>query len=375
MYSTIRPDSNLANTSRGTPLLRILFFEITSRCNLQCAHCRRLDTTNNNCESDLSTVEIFKIIDSIAHYSKPLLIISGGEPLCRPDVFEILRYASQQQQLSLALASNGTLIDAEIAKQLKKNSVQRVSISMDGGDAETHNAIRKIPDAFDLSLQGIQHLKNAKISFQLNFTIIKRNKHHIKSIHRLAKEVGADALHYFLLVPVGCGAEIAETDMLSPQECEDVMNEIFQLSKKEFLPIKVTCAPQYYRVVAQNESAVARSKRSVSASASGLSDAPSMHSFTKGCLAGTSVCFVSHKGDVFPCGYLPVKCGNILETPFSKIWEESIVFSELRNPTLLKGKCGQCEYAYICGGCRARAFYATNDYLSSEPFCCYSLTR
>lgn len=328
---------------------KIIFFETTSSCNLNCVHCRRSDISNNS-NKDLSTDEIYHIIDSISDYAKPMFILSGGEPLVRDDIFDIVNYA-QNKGLQIALATNGTLIDEEMALKIKESGIRRVSVSLDGASAQTHDSIRKIDGAFDRSLKGIENLKANGISFQLNFTIIKDNQSEIEDVYKLAIELKADALHYFLLVPVGCGAEIADSQMLSPQECEEAMNKIYELSKKEEIFIKPTCAPHYYRIAAQNENLPIQ---------------------TKGCLAGQSVCFVSHKGEVFPCGYLPLSSGNLLEKSFKEIWENSEIFNQLRNPDLLIGKCGVCEFKQICGGCRARAYFKSGNFLSEEPYCFYN---
>ena len=187
----------------------------------------------------------------------------------------------------------------------------------------------------------------------------------------LGEQVGAVAVHYFLLVPVGCGEEIAEDQMLTANEVEDRLKLIDALQQKTELQIKPTCAPHYYRIIRQQAAAEHRPqpKRNDGSRHGAL------HSITKGCLAGTAVCFVSHEGEVFPCGYLPVVAGNVQTTDFGQIWKESNLFRELRDPDKLTGKCGPCEFKTVCSGCRARAYYEFNDYLAEEPYCTYEPKR
>ena len=196
----------------------------------------------------------------------------------------------------------------------------------------------------------------------------------------LAKGLGAVALHLFLLVPVGCGVEIAEDQQISPEQYEGVLEWLYDAELAGGIELKATCAPHYFRIVRQRQAEDRRSglsrpqpashHRQQHAGGDGRSGHP-MNAMTKGCLAGTGVCFVSHRGEVFPCGYLPVEAGDIRQQPFREIWEESPLFVELRDPELLRGKCGLCEFKGICAGCRARAYGTTLNYLDEEPFCTY----
>ena len=196
---------------------------------------------------------------------------------------------------------------------------------------------------------------------QINTTIARHNAEQLAGIYELARTVGAVAFHAFMLVPVGCGVQIADDQMLSPARYEEILNEFYDLSRRGELQLKATCAPHYYRIARQR------------ARAEGI--APSgpregMAAMTRGCLAGTAVCFVSHKGQVFPCGYLPVEAGNVRTRDFAEIWRESPLFRTLREDAL-GGKCGACEYRTVCGGCRAPGYYATGDFLAEEPYCSY----
>ena len=343
-------------------------------------------------KEDLSTEEGFKLIDQIVEFSNPILVLSGGEPLYRRDIFDLATYGINKG-LRLSLATNGTLIDSKMADKIRDTGFARVAISLDGGNAATHDKFRAIPGSFNKAVEGIKNLIERGVSAQINTTIAKHNYKELPEILDLALKLGVDALHTFLLVPVGCGVDIAEDQMVSADTYEEILNWFYDQSKLHPIDLKATCAPHYFRVRAErilkekkaglkptpfiphgtrlkaghvDKVTIPKSGGTVKASTHGLS------AMTKGCLAGTGVCFISHKGEVFPCGYLPAKAGDVRKEPFKDIWHFSKVFGNLRNPDLLKGKCGICEFKHICLGCRARAYSATGDYLDEEPFCSYN---
>ena len=363
---------------------RLVFWETTAGCNLACIHCRRITVADQLLPQDLTTGEAFDLIDQIAAFARPIFVLSGGEPLFRPDIFDIARHASDAG-LIVALATNGTLIDAVVAREIRDSGVQRVSISFDGADAPTHDIFRGA-GAFDRAIAGMQHLRAAGVPYQINTTVAKHNVDQMPQTLALAHTMGAQALHLFLLVPVGCGVEIADDQQISPVEYEAVLNWMYDAEMAGGMELKATCAPHYFRIVRQRQTEERRQGifrerpashgRQQHAGSNGASGHPgaaagAMNAMTKGCLAGTGVCFVSHRGEIFPCGYLPLEAGNIRRQPFREIWEDSSLFAELRDPDLLGGKCGLCEFKRVCGGCRARAFGMTAEHLGEEPFCTY----
>lgn len=345
-----------------SPPLKLVFWESTVGCNLECRHCRRLEVSKTLARSDLTTQEAFAFVESLSEMGRPILVLSGGEPLFRPDIFEIARYGGRRG-IPVALATNGTLVDRQTAGQVRAAGIRRVSVSLDGADAETHDRFRGIPGSFDAALRGIQELRGEGISVQINSTVARHNVEQMEDLYRLCVGLGADALHIFMLVPVGCGVEIADDQMLSPEKYEEVLLWLYRKSREKVLHTRATCAPHYFRIL--REQAREEGRRL---------DLPrqGMEAMTKGCLAGSGVCFVSHKGEVFPCGYLPVTAGNIRTQRLREIWEHSAVFDRLRHPELLQGKCGLCEYIKVCMGCRARAFSETGDYMAEEPYCIYT---
>jgi heme b synthase len=310
---------------------------------------------------DLTTKESFELVDAIVEAGNPILVLSGGEPLFRPDIFDIAKYAVKQG-LTVALATNGTLVDEAMAKKIVDSGVSRVAISLDGADAATHDEFRKLKGSFELAIKGFKNLLALGMGMQVNCTIAKHNAHQFRDLYNLAVNLGAEAIHIFMLVPVGCGVEIAEDQMLPAEKYEELLNLFYDLSKEAVIQTKATCSPHYFRIMRER------------AKEEGVKITPKTHgmaAMTKGCLAGTGVCFVSHKGEVFPCGYLPVEAGHIKKQKFVDIWKDSAVFAKLRQPDLLGGKCGLCEYKKVCEGCRARAFYETGDYMAEEPYCIY----
>jgi len=339
---------------------RLIFWELTKRCNLNCAHCRA-EAEDIDYSGEIDTPGIKKIMDDIASEYSPILILTGGEPLYRDDIFDIASYAVSKK-FRVALATNGTLINDDIAKKIKSAGIARASISIDGSTAPSHDGFRGIPGSFESALNGARLLKKNGVEFQFNMTVTKRNVDEIEDILALAVKEGAAALHLFMLVPVGCGVEIAETDMISAEKYEEVLNWFYDRSRDVDIEFKATCAPHYYRIIRQRAK---EEGRTLSFETDGMA------AMTRGCLAGTGVCFISHRGEVQPCGYLPLSAGNVVKTPFPEVWEKSELFATLRDFNMLKGKCGACEYKSVCGGCRARAFYAENDMLGEEPYCLY----
>src|SRR6201997_1192261 len=395
----------------GENKARLVFWEVTKGCNLRCIHCRATATELSS-PTDLPTRTALNIIDQIAAAANPILVLSGGEPLFRSDIFELARYGTDKG-LRVALATNGTLVTKQVAQKIVDSGVKRVAISLVGSDAATHDTFRGIPGAFDAAITGFRNLKDLGMSVQINTTIARHNAGQLPQVLEMAKSVGADALHTFLLVPVGCGVDIAAEQMVPPEEYEKMLNWFYDQSLTGGIELKATCAPHYFRVVRQRRAADRRAGEALARITPAPSLATTTHparhaaigptemtmpgstgiaikpqgvgqpvghpgghpsdlsAMTKGCLAGTGVCFISHEGEVYPCGYLPVIAGDLRKQTFRDIWENSTVFHELRDTNNLKGKCGCCEFRNLCMGCRARAYAATGDFMDEEPFCVY----
>ena len=339
--------------------LRLVAWEITRNCNLDCMHCRA-SATMGPYTGELDTRASLRLLDQIAEVGSPIVILTGGEPLLRPDLFDIARYGTDKG-LRMVMAPNGTLITPDTAEKMKAAGIKRISISLDGATREVHDRFRGVDGAFDGALEGIRLAREAGIEFQINTTITKTNLAEIPGIMALAEELGAEAHHIFLLVPTGRGKYIVD-QAIDAEEYEQTLNWFYDQRETTSLQLKATCAPHYYRILRQ------RSKeegKSVTFQTHG------MDAVTRGCLAGTGFCFISHVGIVQTCGFLSVDCGDVTKRSFADIWRDSDVFTTLRDFANLKGKCGDCEFKRVCGGCRARAFEATGDYLAEEPLCAY----
>ena len=338
---------------------RLVAWEVTRRCNLNCVHCRA-SAEKGPYHGELSRAKSLQILDQIAQTGKPIIILTGGEPLLREDIFDLARHGTGLG-LRMVMATNGTLLTPGLTKEIKDSGIQRISISIDGADSEEHDLFRKVPGAFDSALRGISLLKEEEIDFQINTTVTRQNVEKIDKILKMAIDLGAVAHHIFLLVPTGRAKDMINQE-IDASEYERLLHWFYDMRDNVPLHLKATCAPHYYRILRQE----AHTKgEKVNLETYGLD------AITRGCLGGTSFCFISHDGIVQPCGYLELNCGDLKDCPFDSVWRNSEIFLNLRDFSSYKGKCGRCEYKKFCGGCRARAFEATGDYLAEEPLCVY----
>jgi heme b synthase len=354
---------NSAKGSSSIPPVRLVAWEVTRQCNLSCLHCRA-SAVLGPYDDELITDEGLRLLDQVREAGQPVIILTGGEPLLRPDIFELARYG-HELGLRMVMAVNGTLLDPATALKLKTAGIQRISISLDGATAEGHDHFRQMPGAYGGVLKGVEAAKTVGLEFQINTTVTRLNLKELPQIQELVKQLGAVAHHIFMLVPTGRGRSLTE-QTISAEEYEQTLTGLVKRKDEFPLPIKATCAPHYYRILrelAQQEG------KEITLKTQGLD------ALTRGCLGGTGFCFVSHRGQVQPCGYLEIEAGNVRKETFKTIWENSPVFSALRDKSQYQGKCGQCEYFRVCGGCRARAYAATGNYLAEEPLCRYQPKR
>jgi len=340
-------------------------WETTQRCNLKCVHCRCSSELTSS-SGDFNTAEAFTLIDDICELSKPVLVLSGGEPLMRPDIFEIAEYGTSKG-LRVCMATNGALVTNEICEGMRKADLKMVSLSLDGPTAAVHDDFRQCEGAFEGVMNAARLFREHGIKFLFNSSFTRRNQAHIGDTFRLAKSLGATAWYMFMIVPTGRGEEIMN-ELISKEDYEEILKWHYHQERgEEEILMRPTCAPHYYRIVPQmaREEGVKFQRRSLTFSTGG----------GKGCIAAQSICLIDCFGEVKPCSYFPMSAGNVKKEKFSKIWHESQLFKDLRNFKGYKGKCGQCEYINVCGGCRARAYAVTGDYLDPEPFCDYIPAR
>jgi len=345
-------------------LPRLISWNMTFRCNLRCPHCY-IDARESDGKGELSTGEGKMLIDQIVEVSKPILILSGGEPLLRKDVFELARYATEKG-VTVAMGTNGTLITDSVARELKSSGVKAAAISLDSSVPERHDAFRGVKGSWKRALDGIDACIENHIGVQVNTTVTQQNYGEIDDIMALAEKHGASSFHLFFLVPTGRGKEIED---ISPEMYERMIEGVLEkvASERYKLDVRPVCAPQFMRIASQK----------------GLN----LERWSRGCIAGLTYCRIYPTGEVTPCPYLPIKLGNVRDTRFAEIWFHSPILKALRDFDHLKGKCGVCEYRVICGGCRARAYGLTSfvdvcgglqepedlkgDYLAEEPWCPY----
>jgi radical SAM protein with 4Fe4S-binding SPASM domain len=341
----------------------VLSWNVTLKCNLKCSHCY-INAGARELSNELDTEEAKNLMDQISEVSRPLLILSGGEPLLRPDIYGLVRYGAAKG-FKMGLGSNGSLIDDEAAKKLRDAGITTVSISLDSNIPEHHDEFRSVKGCWEKAVRAVKALRESGVLVQVNTTVTQQNYEEIDDIMTLSEGLGVENFHLFFLVPTGRGAKLAD---ISPAKYEDMIRTVFAKSVRHRLNVRPSCAPQFMRI----------------AKDIGLD----MRQWIRGCIAGLYYCRVYPNGDITPCPYLPVKLGNIREKGFKEIWFNSRVLRTMRDFSALKGKCGICDYRDLCGGCRARAYGLSGDfidycgdlhepaelkadYLTEDPWCVY----
>jgi len=364
-------------------LPKLIAWEVTRSCNLSCRHCRA-SAEKGPYPGELTTAQGKALVDDIAAFANPVLIMTGGDPLMREDIWELAEYAIHQAGLRVVMSPNGTLVTPEAARKMKEVGIPRISISIDFPTAEMHDEFRGVSGAFEGAVRGVKTALEAGVQVQINSTITKLNVDFLDDLLNLSKELGAVAFHPFLLVPTGRGKQLGPEE-LPPEDYERTLNWVYERQKTSDIFFKPTDAPHYHRIMRQRAkedgtdlSELKMHPHSHAMMAGGVGRSRGhgdMDSHSKGCLAGTGFCFISHTGKVQPCGYFDVVAGDVKQQPFSEVWRTSELFRDLRDVSKLKGKCGICEYRRVCGGCRARAYEITGDYLAEEPYCVYEPVR
>ena len=346
---------------------QLIAWEVTRRCTLRCRHCRAA-ARDQAYEGELTTGQCMRLLDNIASFSKPIIILTGGEPMLRDDIYDIARHG-HSLGLRMVIAVCGMLLDDASVARLLDAGVQCVSISLDGPDAASHDGFRQVDGAFDGALNGIDAARRGGLPFQVNTTVTRHNVDQLADIMHLAEQLGAVTFNPFLLVPTGRGKELADQE-LSPQQYEATLQWLARQQPATGMAVRVTCAPHYQRIIRQRQ---AKPK-----DAPPTHNAASTHQHARqhrgqGCMGGKSFAFISHVGRVQICGFLEDEAGdlNANDLDFRAIWQDSELFRRIRAVDDYHGKCGWCEYRRVCGGCRARAYAMTGDYLASEPFCIY----
>jgi radical SAM protein with 4Fe4S-binding SPASM domain len=352
-------DDRIVSRAGETFPLRLVSWNVTWACNLGCAHCY-IDAGERRGTPELSTDEGKRLIDQIAATGSPILVLSGGEPLLRKDLYELVRHGCTRG-MRMALGTNGTLIDDAVAGALARAGLLKAAISLDSVTPETHDRFRGAPGAWDRAIAGIRACRKAGIGVQIHTTVTTENCHELDAIFDFGEELGVRDYQVFFLVPTGRGRDVTD---VTGRTYESLIRRILLRLARSDLSIRPTCAPQFMRIAAQQ--GVRKPE------------------WRQGCIAGRSYCRVTPDGEVTPCPYLPLGVGNVRDSSFGAIWHGAPVLRLLRAPGALRGKCGRCEYTGVCGGCRARAFGLTGgthsgcgrsggplegDYLAEDPWC------
>jgi len=333
----------------------VISWNITRLCNEHCQHCYIHASPFADRARELSTEECFRVVDQLREVNPgALLILTGGEPLLRKDVFEISRYASAAGFM-VVMGTNGTIISPERAAMMQANGIRGVAVSLDSLDQAKHDSFRGYQGAWANSVRGMAVLTEAGLPFIVQTTVTQQNYEEIEAIADFAAEHGAKVFNLYFLVPTGRGAFMTN---ITPDEYEALMHRLLAMQPKFMgrMLVNAKCAPHYQRVLWEHDPA-----------------SPFLKGFvgSGGCPAGTHYVGITPDGDVTPCPYLPKYGGNLREHTFAEIWNDSDLFVSLRQRKALGGRCGECEFNTMCGGCRARAYGATGDYLAEDPWCVY----
>lgn len=336
----------------------LVIWEMTQACDLKCKHCRANSRIQRH-PLELSTAEAFHLIDQIAAMHVPLFVLTGGDPLKRPDIMPIVQYACRRGVRTSLTPSTTPLLTRNAIFELKKSGLMRLALSLDGSTAELHDGFRGVSGSYKRTLDAVGWCHEAGLPVQINTTVSHQNVADLDNMIELLTSLGVVLWSVFFLVPTG-RAQLS--DLLSAEEHEQVFAKLYATSKRVKFHIKTTEGQHYRRYVLQQKALApnARSEEDLIAHApNGVND-------------GKGFVFVSHTGEVYPSGFLPLPAGNILWEPLADIYQNSPLFRSLRDSSQLKGKCGRCEFNEVCGGSRARAYALTHDPLAEEPRCAYA---
>jgi len=354
-------------------------WNLTKRCNLLCGHCYMSAVPGAAAARELGTDECRRIMGEIARVNPNVfLILTGGEPLLRKDLFT-LAAAGREQGFTVVVGTNGVLLRERQARLLREHGVQGASLSLDSTDPKRHDAFRHLPGAWDGAVRATRALRAEGLDFSIHMSVTDWNVDEIPAMIDLARELGAKVLNFFFLVRTGRGEQLTD---ITPQEYERILTYLARVQgagngegpgsaaggRAEALEdpwsvpagqaggllLRAKCAPHFRRIIWQLDPA-----------------SPLLTNYAHGsCPAGKYYCRITPEGDVTPCPYMPVSAGNLRERSFADLWERGAVFTDLRDPRL-GGRCGACEFSKICGGCRCRAYATSGDYLAEDPACAY----
>lgn len=326
---------------------QLIAFEVTGRCQFNCSHCRSNAHVEDN-GHELTTLECKKILVAIANYHKCTVLLTGGEPMERSDLCDLLRYA-KGLGLRTAMSTCGYLMDEMMMRRFKALDVTTLSLTLDGASESKHDTFRRTPGAFNAVIKTAELAKKSNMRFQINTTVNRGNLDQVKSIAALAESLGAFCFNPYIMLPTGQSSRL-EDQMLGPIEYEVLLNDLYVIKQKFPVDVRVSCGPQFARV---SKSIGAERRLGV------------------GCLGGREHAYITHRGQVQTCGFLPLPAGNLLENEFDfeDIWENAQLFEVMRGRQEHPENCQSCDHVQDCGGCRARAYALSGDAMAADPLC------
>jgi AdoMet-dependent heme synthase len=354
-----------------TPFLVI--WELTQACDLVCRHCRA-SAMPERCPEELSMEEGFTLLEEIKDMGTPVVVLSGGDPLKRPDLVRLVRYGSDLGLRMATIPAATVLVTPEVLSELKAAGLAQIAFSLDGSTEALHDGFRQVPGTYRTTVQAIEWAHEAGLPVQINTTYSRYNLSDVDAMIDLVGRLGIVFWEVFVLVPIGRGKEL---EGLSGEECEELLTKLYECSTRSRFLLKVTEAPHYRRVIMQHRTATRQTVTADAGSAipaqlaGNMSTEEAFGRKAKGINAAKGFCFVSHAGDVYPSGFLPVSAGNVRSSSLASLYRDSDLFRILRDPDRLEGRCGRCEFRDICGGSRSRAYALTGDLFAEDPACLY----
>jgi radical SAM protein len=348
----------------------LVIWETTQACDLACSHCRASAQPQRH-PGELTTAEGQDLLAQVADMGTPVFILSGGDPVKRPDLCELIRHGKQLGlRMGTIPAATATLTE-DVVRQFKDAGLDQMALSLDFPTAELHDTFRGVQGAFAKTMAAVEWAHRHELPLQINTTLCGRSAPHFEEMVSLVEGLGIVFWEVFFLVPVGRGEALGG---LQPEQCESLFEILYRVQKRAPFVLKVTEAPHYRRYVAQHENhQPARGAGAALPQLLQRSEGPghTVGLARRGVNAGNGFAFVSHTGEVFPSGFLPIMAGNVRQQPLAAIYRDSPLFRELRDPDALLGRCGRCEYRTFCAGSRSRAYALTGNYLATDPWCGY----
>lgn len=344
-----------------------VIWEVTRACDLRCVHCRA-DAQRQRHPLELTTSEGCALLDQVKELGSPVFVFTGGDPLRRADLFDLLAYASSIGVAAAVTPSGTPLLTPAAVRKFRELGVHRMALSLDGPDAASHDGFRQQPGSYALTMRALYAARDCGLPTQVNTTVTRRNVLLLHEIAQRVAEVEATTWSAFFLVTTG---RARASDQLEAEEFESVFAFLYDLSQRVPFTVRTTAAPHYRRFVLQRLREEKRKGSALAPPAAEHERPTDLPRAPKGVTDGNGLVFISHTGDVFPSGFLPLRAGNVRAQPLATIYRSSALFQALRDPSRLEGKCRDCEFVRVCAGSRARAYAETGSFLASEPRCSY----